>query len=138
MMVRNRGFTLMEVVISLAILAIGLTIIIELFSGGLRLGRTSKEYTMAVNYARLKLEEIAFKQTLEEGTEEGEFDEPFRWQVGLKKVDILPVGDKSDFKPLIELFQIKVNIIWKSGSQERSVGIESYQTIKLEFGEKKS
>jgi general secretion pathway protein I len=86
---RHRGFTLIEVVVAMALLAVGLTVIIELFSGGLRLGRTSMEYTKAVNYGRMKMEEIVVKQTMEEGSEEGKFDETFRWQIETKKVDRL-------------------------------------------------
>ncbi len=132
------GFTLIEVVVAMAILAVGLTVIIELFSGGLRSGRTSIEYTKAVNYARMKMEEIAVKQTMEEGSEEGEFDDTFRWQVETKRVDILPEKYKTDFKPPAELFQVKINILWKSGLKEKSTRIESYKTIRLEDVEKKS
>lgn len=137
-MKRNSGFTLIEVVVALAILGIGLTVIIELFSGGLRLGRVSEEYTKAVNYASMKMEEIAVKPTLEEGSEEGEFADLYRWQVEVKKLDILPVENNREFKPPAELYHIQVNIIWKSGSRERSTGLESYRTIKLEDQEKKS
>ena len=137
-MKKNRGFTLIEVVIALAILGVGLTVIIELFSGGLRLGRASKEYTKAVNYAQMKMEEILLKQQVEEGVEEGKFDDTFRWEIGVKKVDILPVEKDRDFNPPAEFFQVKINIIWKSGSKERSTTIESYKMIKLEEGEQKS
>ncbi|NWG02305.1 MAG: prepilin-type N-terminal cleavage/methylation domain-containing protein, partial [Syntrophaceae bacterium] len=51
---KAKGFTLIEVLLAVLILGIGLTLIIELFSGGLRLARTSEEYTRAVNYARMK------------------------------------------------------------------------------------
>jgi general secretion pathway protein I len=135
---RHRGFTLIEVVVAMALLAVGLTVIIELFSGGLRLGRTSMEYTKAVNYGRMKMEEIVVKQTMEEGSEEGKFDETFRWQIETKKVDILPVEKGIDFKPPAELFQVKINILWKSGLKERSTYIESYKAIKPENVEKKS
>jgi len=80
-----RGFTLIEVVVALAMLAIGLTVIIELFSGGLRLGRISKEYTQAMNYASLKMEEIATRRTIDEGEDTGEFDNNYRWRSGLKR-----------------------------------------------------
>ena len=132
------GFTLIEVVVAMAILGVALTVIIELFSGGLRLARTSAEYTKAINYARIKMEEIAIKQTMEEGTQEGEFDHTFRWQVETKKVDVLPIEKGIDFKPPTELFQVKVNVLWKSGSRERSTHLETYRTIKLEDEEKKS
>jgi general secretion pathway protein I len=127
------GFTLIEVLVAMAILAIGLTVIIELFSGGLRLARTSMEYTKAVHYACTKMEEIEVKQTMEEGNEEGEFDDTFHWQVETKRVDLIPGEHGPDFKPPAELFQVKVNVLWKSGSKERSTVIESYKVIKSEY-----
>jgi general secretion pathway protein I len=131
------GFTLIEVVIALAILGIGLTVIIELFSGGLRLARTSEEYTKAMNFARMKMEEITSKQKIEEGSDEGKCDDDtFRWQVKIKKTDLLPIEKDSDFKPPIELFQVIVDILWQSGSKERSARIESYKASKLEADEK--
>jgi general secretion pathway protein I len=126
----GKGFTLIEAVIALAILGVGLTVIIELFSGGLRLARTSVEYTKAVNYARLKMEEIAIKPKIEEGMEEGEFDPTYRWQVEVKKVDLLSVEKDRDFRPPVEYFQVRVNVLWKSGSKERSALFETYRTEK--------
>jgi general secretion pathway protein I len=135
---RNKGFTLIEVVVALAILGVALTVIIELFSGGLRLARASMEYTKAVNYARIKMEEIAVKPVVNEGTEEGvSEDKTFRWQMGVKKVDLLSIDKSIDYKPPIELFQIKIDVFWKSGSKERSTSVESLKAIKPEEGEKK-
>lgn len=135
---RSNGFTLLEVVVAVAILGIALTVIMELFSGGLRLARTSEEYTKAMNYASTKLEEIMTQQIVEEGTDDGDFDDTFHWQVGVKKVDVLPGEKSTEFKPPVELYQVRINIRWKSGSKERSALLESYRTIKLGMDEKKS
>jgi len=132
------GFTLIEVVVAFAILSVGLTVIIELFAGGLRLARVSEEYTKAVNHGRIKMEEIAIKPKMEEGSEEGKFDETFRWRVGVKKVDILPMEKKPDLKVPVELFQIQVKVIWQSGSKERSTSVETYKMIRVEEDEKES
>lgn len=132
------GFTLIEVMVALAILGVGLIIIFELFSGGLRLGRASEEYTKSVNYARMKMEEILIKQVVEEGVEEGEFDDTFRWQIGIKKMDVLPGEKSAEFKPPVELYQLKVVILWKSGTKERATRLESYKTVKTGSDEKKS
>jgi general secretion pathway protein I len=128
---RDRGFTLIEVVVALAILGVGLIVIIELFSGGLRLARTSGEYTQAIGYARLKMEDLALARQVTEGIEEGEFDKNFRWQLEVKKVDVLPLEEAADFKLPIELYRIKMNVFWKSGSQERSAVIELLKVMKL-------
>ena len=135
---RNAGFTLLEVVIAMAILGIGMTVILELFSGGLRLGRLSRDYTKAMNYASLKMEEIATRNTVEEGGDEGEFDGAFRWKVGVEKVDILPKDKGTDFKPPADLYHVRVSVIWTSGTKERTATLETYKTVKTGVEEKKS
>jgi len=126
----KRGFTLIEVVVALAILGVGLIVIIELFSGGLRLGKVAEEYTKAVGYGRMKMEEIALSRGLAEGEEEGHFDNDYRWRVEIKKVDLLPVEKNPDFKAPVELYRIQVNVLWKSGMKERTAAFDSYKTIK--------
>jgi len=135
----DKGFTLIEVVVALAILGVGLMVIIELFSGGLRLARTSMEYTKAVNFARTKMEEMTVKPAVVEGTEEGESDDKtFRWLVGVKKVDLLSIDKSVDYKPPIELYQVKIDVFWKSGTKEKSTSVESLKAIKPEEDQKKS
>lgn len=134
----RKGFILIEVVVGLAILGVGLMVIIELFSGGLRLGRVSEEYTKAVNYGRIKLEELTLKPSAEEGVEEGEFNETYRWKVETKRMELLPFERDLNFKPPVECFHIRIHVIWKSGLKERSIDLESYRTIKLETEEKRS
>lgn len=135
---KKKGFTLIEVVVAMAILGVGIAVIIELFSGGLRLVRTSGEYTQAVNYGRVKMEEMTVKPSLNEGTEEGEFDGTYRWQVDVKRMDLLPAKIETDFKPPVELYQVKIHVLWKSGLRERSTMLETYRTIRLEEEEQKS
>ena len=133
------GFTLIEVVIALAILGIGLTVIIELFSGGLRLARTSGEYTKAINFAHMKMEEITSQRKIEEGSDEGKCDDDtYHWRVRINKTDLLSVEQDLNFEPPIALFQVRVDILWQSGSKERSASIESYKASKLEADEKAS
>jgi general secretion pathway protein I len=134
----EEGFTLIEVVVALAILGITLTVIIELFAGGLRLARTSKEYTKAVSYAHTKMEDIVSQQNIEEGVSEGEFDDIYHWRVAMNKVNLLPIDKPWEVKPPVELFQVRVEVLWKSGSKERSTRIESFRTIKTKADEKKS
>ena len=126
---RQRGFTLIEIVVAMAILGVGLIVIIELFAGGLRLGRTSEEFSKAVSLARIKLDEVSLNPILQEGNESGEFDRDFRWQVAVKKMDILPVERPPEFQPLVEFYRVKVDVLWKSGSKERITGIETYKTV---------
>jgi len=134
---RNRGFTLIEIVVAMAILGIGLVVIIELFSGGLRLGRASEEYTKAAGYARMKLEEVAMTELIGEGIQQGQFDPEYHWQMEVKKINLLPIEKTTDFKPAVELYQIRFSVLWRSGMKERSTVFQSYKTLKLPAEERK-
>ena len=119
---------MIEIVVALAILGVGLIVIIELFAGGLRLGRASEEYSKAVSLARMKLEEVSLNTALQEGNETGEFDKDYRWQVAVKKMNILPVERPPEFQPLVEFYRVKVDVFWKFGTKERNAGVETFKT----------
>jgi prepilin-type N-terminal cleavage/methylation domain-containing protein len=134
---KSRGFTLIEIVVAMAILGVGLVVIIELFAGGLRLGRASEEYTKAAGYARMKLEEFAMTELIGEGIQQGQFDPEYRWQMEARKINVLPIEKTTDFKPAVELYQIRFSVLWRSGMKERSTVFQSYKTVKLPADERK-
>ncbi|MGQ9694643.1 MAG: type IV pilus modification PilV family protein [Thermodesulfobacteriota bacterium] len=130
------GFTLIEVVIALGLMGIAIIILIELFSGALRLGKTANEYTQATAWARMKLEEVILQPKLQEGLEEGELPEKYRWQLEVKKTEILRER-YGDIPVPLELYQIKLKVNWKSGLKERNLVLETYKFLKETGGEEK-
>jgi len=96
------GFTLMEVIVSVAVLAISFVMIMQLFSGGLRASRTSCDYSRAIVHAKDKMEEMAISP---ESTS-GEFEDGFRWET-----EIEPIIEPSE-ETKYSLLKIKVRVIW--------------------------
>lgn len=131
------GFTLIEVVIALGLMGVALIILIELFSGALRLGKTANEYSRAIALARMKLEEVILQPKLQEGLEEGELSEKYHWQLEIKKTEILRER-YGDVPVPLELYQIKLKINWKSGIKERNLVLETYKFLKETAGEEKA
>lgn len=74
--IQQEGFTLLEVIVAIAILSIGIAMVMQLFAGGLRTGRISKEYTNAVIHAKAIMEEKIFNPA----QESGEFPDGLTWQ----------------------------------------------------------
>ncbi|MCJ7810032.1 MAG: prepilin-type N-terminal cleavage/methylation domain-containing protein, partial [Desulfobulbaceae bacterium] len=74
------GFTLLEILVAISIMAICLTVIFQLFSGGLKSGRLSDDYTRGVFHAREIMEEILVSDALAEGISEGRFNDSYAWK----------------------------------------------------------
>jgi len=122
----RRGFTLMEVIVSVALLAISFVMIMQLFSGGLRASRTSCDYSRAIVHAKDKMEETM----LSPQSTSGEFEDGFRWET-----EIEPVIEPSE-EVAYSLLKIKVKVLWDDvrGKTNR-VELISLKTIKEEKGE---
>ena len=75
----RRGFTLVEVLVALAVLTIALSGMMQLFSTGMRAAAGAEARTIAVLLARSRLAAIGIETPLVAGDSEGEWDERFRW-----------------------------------------------------------
>jgi general secretion pathway protein I len=127
----KNGFTLMEVLVAMAILGIGLAILLELFSGGLRSARVSEEYTRALWYGKAKMEEMLTAKDLSEGVTEDTFDSHFSWKSEVTKANP-SLGQESSVNATlpIDLYKVIVKVTWPSGQGQRSLEMESLRAFK--------
>ena len=73
------GFTLLEVMVAMAIVGLGIVTLLELFSSGLRLGTKSSERTEAILYGRQVMDEALIRREVGRGREDGSFENKYRW-----------------------------------------------------------
>jgi len=127
----KNGFTLMEVLVAIAILGIGLGILLELFSGGLRSARISEEYTKALWYGKAKMEEILSAKDLSEGVTEDTFNSQFSWKCEVIKANP-SVGQEGTVNATlpVDLYKVMVTVTWPSGQGQRTLEMESLRAFK--------
>ncbi len=111
---QEAGFTLLEVIVALAILAAGLLGLMELISGSLRLSGGARDVNAASVYASQRLEEALLAPRPAEGTETGLFGEKYRWTT---RTSFLPMEDP--FRPV----RIQVTVSWNEGERERAINV---------------
>ncbi len=121
----NKGFTLIEVLVAMSILAISLVVVLQVFSGGLKAARLSDAYTQGVFYAREKMDEILLAEDLTAGVIRGEFEDGFRWRAEALGMDL---PDAEGVRLPFRAFNIKVDVSWTEGSKEKHFAVS---TIKL-------
>src|SRR2546425_10527100 len=66
------GFTLLEVMVALAVLAIGIVTALELFAGSLRLGTQASHHTPAAIYAQNVMDRLLDQSTLDDAAGSGD------------------------------------------------------------------
>ena len=115
------GFTLLEVLISLLIIAIVLISCLRAQNQSIRLYTLSRDMTIATILAHQKMEEIENEGTgfPELGEEEGDFEEQFPGFTWKKAVSVTPFE---------EARRVDLSIVWQDGIRERRVDVVSYIT----------
>ncbi len=75
MRAKQTGFTLIEVIIAMSILAISITSLMELFTISLKGVRVSRETTFASILAKSKMSELMLQREVKPGGESGTFEQ---------------------------------------------------------------
>jgi general secretion pathway protein I len=128
----SAGFTLLEILVSFAIIGITLTLVMQLFSGSLRSGAISRGYGQAVLLADRKMNEILEESETpdEKGfSESGDFNDGYSWEVAVTPYEeFIP---EEDSFPL-QLYRIEVTVYWGLGDSKRHItlsAIKSFEAI---------
>jgi general secretion pathway protein I len=129
---RSSGFTLLEVMIAVAIAAIGIVSLLELFGGSMRLARASSEQTHAVVLASGLIDQAMWRAELPERELQGD-DGDYHWSMTIKAVD--PELGSSEDEQLediskeYELYEIAVSVEWGSRQSPKSVSLKTLRMM---------
>lgn len=118
------GFTLIEVLVSVIILSMSLSVLMGVFSSGLKSKRMAQDYNIAVAQADNVLSDILLmSQSIEPGNESGVFENKSRWTAEISPWDGHgEIPWDSDGKGL---FKIAVTITWMTGEQEKNYTLQT-------------
>lgn len=119
----QRGFTLIEILVAFMILALSLSVIFRIFSGGLRNVALSEDYARAVLVAESQISVTGISEPLEYGVTSGEWDSRFRWERVVEHYQAWE-QDKELVTPL-QAYRVTVNVDWEHGGRTRQITLSS-------------
>jgi general secretion pathway protein I len=119
----KRGFTLIEIVVSLLVLAIASAVIFEGFSVGFRNARTADDFAQAVLIAQSKLAPTGVAEPLSPGTETGQELDKYAWTVRVDPVEVAPSDTETESS--LQPFLVAVDVVWSDGGTERTVSLST-------------
>ena len=119
-----KGFTLLEVLVALAIMGIATTMIMQLFSADLRAIARSGDVTSAAVRGDSRIRQILADPSLEENTWSEETQDGYRMDIAVSEV----AKTRTDNLP-VRLMEVDLNIRWIEGMREKSLRLKTMKMI---------
>jgi prepilin-type N-terminal cleavage/methylation domain-containing protein len=120
----QKGFTLLEVLVSLAVMALAVTLVVQLFSANLRAVVRSGNITSAAVRADSRVREILAEplpadKVWSETTEDG-----YRMDVAISEV----MKERTDNLP-VRLMEVVLTVRWMEGVKEKSLSLKTVKMV---------
>lgn len=131
----ERGFTLLEILVAVTILAVSFTAIFHIYGGTLRNLERSERHARAAVLGGEKLDELLsrspFPPVNEQGTFTGNPDYSYKTTIEEYKE---PVGRKDkniprDAAERVALYRLAVKVEWKDGAAAKELSLATLKTV---------
>lgn len=124
---RARGFSLIEVIAALLLLAIAFTALMRVAGGAIELSQRAAERSEAAMYARSLLDSAFVMEPIRAGTRSGRFDKQFAWQ--LQVTPWSPTGKPAAAAGTgLRMYQLDLDVHWRGGGHDYSA---HFQTLRV-------
>ena len=118
------GFTLLEVLVSLSLLGIAVTVIFQLYSANLRAIAGSEDYVAATLEAQSQMREIVTGEEIAEKSWSGLTANGYRYDVSIAEA----LSERAENLPTI-LVEIELRLFWTKGKKEKTLVVKTLKMI---------
>jgi general secretion pathway protein I len=115
--------------VAVAILAVAMGVLLQLFSTGLKGGRLAEQRAVAALLAQSKLAAVGVESPLEEGEREGRFERGYRWRVTV--APYLEGGQEAPPEGGPAPYEVVVTVSWGDQDRDRAEQSLSLVTLRL-------
>lgn len=134
---RQRGYTLIEVLVAFTVLALALTFLLGTLSGSTRQVRWSADAGRASLHAQSLLADIGVGEALVPGRDDGELEDGrYRWRLDVSPwVDPLQPAAPLQDPFAAQLLHLRLELSWGEGGPAQRLVVETLRLVQPEPGE---
>jgi general secretion pathway protein I len=125
---RDKGITLIEVLVAFVILAMSVTVLLRIFSSGTSNVIISQQYVDAVHVAEMQLAAVGLERELTPATEYGVIDGKYNWQVTIEPIAFYEEQEQETYP--VSAFSILVEVNWVERANTRRIMLSSIKLKK--------
>lgn len=121
------GFSLLEVLVAFAVLAVSLGVLMQIFSRSTVTTITMSQYSRAVALAESRLAAVGSAIPLKEGSSSGAPEDGFAWELGIVPIQL---GDSQDSGlsatvPTVIAYRVTVTVLWQDAKRVRRLALST-------------
>ena len=128
--VSSRGFTLLEVIVAIAILGIAVAVVMQLFSADLRAISTSGDYVAAATRAEAEMRNVLDDKNLREASFSETTSDGYRIDVSVAQA----LKERTE-NLQVRLLRIDLTVHWTKGTKEKSLTLSTMKIVNKQAGE---
>jgi len=122
---KNKGFSLLEILVAFTIMAISLSILLNIFSSGVNTAVIAEDYIVATQIAESLMAKTGVEEPLVIGQSTGTEDDKYQWLVKVENSLNPDLDDDSE----IELLAVQVIVSWGDDlANARTVELNTVKT----------
>ena len=121
---KAKGFTLLEILVTLALLGIAITVILQLFSSNLRAISVSKDYVSAAIRAEAKMREILEDTDLTEKSWSEVTDEGYRFDAAITET----LKERTE-NLQVRMLEIALTVQWSEGLKTKFLTLKTLKVV---------
>ncbi|MBS3963124.1 MAG: prepilin-type N-terminal cleavage/methylation domain-containing protein [Methylomonas sp.] len=133
-MQRHKGFSLLEILVAFAIMAVALTIVLRIFGSGVHSAVVSEDYVLATQIAESMLARVGADIPLQAGLSSGSEGNRYHWLLGIEWLPPMfdsrhSLRDDTQQAQTLERYRVRIRVEWGDEGQPPH-GLE-LETLKL-------
>jgi general secretion pathway protein I len=126
------GFSLLEILVAFTIMAISVTVLLQIFGKNTQIAFHSESYTHATSLAESLLDTVGREEKLPESGNNGVFNNKYHWDVSV--TEYLPQEEDIDFDLMsYQLYKVVVKVAWGQDKRQRSVVLNTLRIAQKEI-----
>ncbi len=131
---RARGFTLIEVILALAVFALAFGLILETMGAASQNARLADQLGRVALLAQNELDAIGVDAPVQVGTRNGEFDDNYRYEINIQPY--VPEDSTVPETTQIKLYRIDLDVSWGNGGNVRTERFSTIKSVQKQLGER--
>jgi general secretion pathway protein I len=124
---RESGFTLIEIIVALAILAVALGVLLHVISDSLDHARQNRDGMAAAALAQSLLARAGPEWPLQDGERSGTYSNGFHWRLQMARYG--KIADRDAWAA--QAFKVRATITWQDGDLTRSRALTTMRLAPL-------